>query len=365
VTVPAVPDPARFVPARAEKIAADVVAWVEQADDLEAIAEAHARLLALEEYLVRRDSDQAGPIQAAARRSEARIGQLLGTTTQGQRHDLTSPHAVKLHGTRRQEFRAMAEYLGRWWPDEARQSRAAVLRVVETAKGGKAKRWRELEARDKAARAAVLAEQPADARGDQWAVLNGRFQDRLAHLDGSVDVVVTDPPYARDALELWADLAVFASRALRPGGVLLGLTGQILFPQVLEALDAHLTYGWTFAVTLPGANSRVITRRVAQEWKPIVAYAHGSWPQWMGWHGDLLTQHAGPYDRVYEWEQDPDPMRELVEWLAPPGALVCDPMVGVGTYGLAALKAGCRFIGCELDTERATTAATRLTEQAS
>jgi site-specific DNA-methyltransferase (adenine-specific) len=78
----------------------------------------------------------------------------------------------------------------------------------------------------------------------------------------------------------------------------------------------------------------------------------------MGWQPDLLEQRSSK--SAYEWEQGPEPMRELLEWLAPPGALVCDPMAGVGTYGVAALKAGCRFLGCELDTGRAGTSAERL-----
>jgi hypothetical protein len=358
--LPAVPDPDQFHPDHADRLAADVIAWVEQTDDLDAITEAQARLAALEQYLARRDPLNLATMQAASRRTEARIGQLLGPASATNGRPL--PRAVKVHHSRRSEFRLLAQHFDVWWPDGAGQSRAAVLRAIDEARHPRMKRWQRLQARDQTARQTVLAEQPADAHGVDWVMVNGPFQDRLAHLDAAVDVVVTDPPYARDAHYLWEDLAAFAARALRPGGVLLALTGKLFLPDVHSALSTHLTYGWEFAQLMPGPNSRIITRRIAQEWKPVLAFTRGSWPQWIDWHRDIVETKSHPSARSYGWEQDEAAMGELIAWLAPPGAVVCDPMAGVGTYGTAALKAGCRFIGCELDTSRAESCAARLAD---
>jgi hypothetical protein len=355
MTLPAIPEPWAYRSEIADDLAARVIAWVETADDLAVVDEVRARVAAVEEYVARRDPDRLVVMQRASRRMEARIGQLLGPAITGRPKTLLASDVSRPDRAR---FRLLAEYLDSWWPGEAGQSRRALLRTIDEIRGPRTKRWQRLQARDQSARAATLADQPADHRGADWSIVNGRFQDRLTDFDGTVDVVVTDPPYNRDALPLWADLGEWAAKALRPGGVLLGLSGQILLPEVVAALEPRLTYGWLFAVTLPGANSRIITRRIAQEWKPILAYSRGPWPQWMGWQPDLLEQRSSR--SAYEWEQGPEPMRELLEWLAPPGALVCDPMAGVGTYGVAALKAGCRFLGCELDTGRAGTSAERL-----
>ena len=58
----------------------------------------------------------------------------------------------------------------------------------------------------------------------------------------------------------------------------------------------------------------------------------------------------------------PDPVAELIGRYVPEGGLVVDPFTGVGSFGVAALSAGRRFIGAELDEERRNAAAHRLDE---
>jgi 16S rRNA G966 N2-methylase RsmD len=53
----------------------------------------------------------------------------------------------------------------------------------------------------------------------------GRFQDYQAAYAGKIDVLITDPPYARATLPLYEALATLARTVLRPGGWLLCLTG--------------------------------------------------------------------------------------------------------------------------------------------
>jgi site-specific DNA-methyltransferase (adenine-specific) len=64
----------------------------------------------------------------------------------------------------------------------------------------------------------------------------------------------------------------------------------------------------------------------------------------------------------YRWEQSIEPAVQLVKTLCPEGGVVLDPFCGTGTYGLAALLAGRRFIGIEPDAERLALAAERLAE---
>lgn len=42
-------------------------------------------------------------------------------------------------------------------------------------------------------------------------------------------------------------------------------------------------------------------------------------------------------------------MRFLIEWWSDPDETVCDPFMGSATVGVAALHAGRRFVGCEID----------------
>jgi site-specific DNA-methyltransferase (adenine-specific) len=55
-----------------------------------------------------------------------------------------------------------------------------------------------------------------------------------------VDWIITDPPYPREFLPVYADLAATAARILRPGGSLLCMVGQSYLPQIVERLTEHL-----------------------------------------------------------------------------------------------------------------------------
>jgi DNA modification methylase len=53
---------------------------------------------------------------------------------------------------------------------------------------------------------------------------------------------------------------------------------------------------------------------------------------------------------LLEWTVKPiDLMRWLVRLVTPPGGLVCDPFVGSGSTGMAALDEGFRFVGIDLE----------------
>lgn len=54
-------------------------------------------------------------------------------------------------------------------------------------------------------------------------------------------------------------------------------------------------------------------------------------------------------DGRHETEKPLSLMCELISLFTNPGDLVCDPFMGSGTTGLACMKLGRRFIGCEID----------------
>jgi hypothetical protein len=203
---------------------------------------------------------------------------------------------------------------------------------------------------------------PADdyAEGPGWRMFGGNFQDRLSILpDGTIDAIVTDPPYPADSLPLWGDLAKHAERLLKPQGLLIALTGQILLPQVIERVEEFLAYGWLYVQPMPGQNSRIMGRHVFQTWKPWLVFSNGTWPSGsIGWHED--TTPASVAQKSYRWQQDAAPAAYLIEALTKQGDTVCDPFAGVGSYGEAAIGLGREFIGCEADRGRFEKAVERL-----
>jgi len=87
----------------------------------------------------------------------------------------------------------------------------------------------------------------------------------------------------------------------------------------------------------------------------------GTWPSG-GWGDDVLVSPSREKAR-YEWEQNAAPARRLIERFSAKGALVVDPFLGVGSFGVAAQQTGRPFIGVELDPERFATSTDRLADQ--
>ena len=254
---------------------------------------------------------------------------------------------------------AQAKRVAQHAPDLAEKVKAGELALDAAEKQVKRRQAQEQE---QSAREITLeSELSADAEGDRWRLLHGDFRQRLADLpDGCIDLIVTDPPYPAEALPLWADLAEHAHRLLADQGILLGLTGQIFLDQVMAHLGTKLNYAWCYVQPLPGANSRIMGRHILQTWKPWLAFTKGTWPSGrIDWHPDTLDPSTRNKDQ-YRWAQGAEPAEYLITELCPPGGTVLDPFTGTGTYGLAALKLGRRFIGCEADEPRFKTSAERL-----
>jgi hypothetical protein len=191
----------------------------------------------------------------------------------------------------------------------------------------------------------------ANTTGDTWEVRLGDFRDQLSDIEpGTVDAFVTDPPYPDEYLPLWADLADLASKLLRPGAPLIAWSGQFRLMQVLNHLCGPLTYQWTLCLDLPGSNARFRGPNMIQTWKPVIVATAGTWGP-HDWFKDRVASPGKDQD-LYEWQQNPDPAVDLIKRYVPEGGLVVDPFMGVGSFGEAAVGAGRRFIGVEIDEGR-------------
>ncbi len=192
---------------------------------------------------------------------------------------------------------------------------------------------------------------------------HGEFQDELDYVDsGSVDLILTDPPYLAHHVPLYAELAAFAARVLKPGGLLVAYSGQYHLPAVMEHLATHLRYVWTGALVMPGLNVQVRPRGVFTITKPVLMYSNGEYhPPF--WFRDTFISTAHEKD-AHDWQQPIDASRFFIEQLSRPDWLVCDPFLGAGTNAVAALERGRRFIGCDVDAAAVAATLERLHELA-
>jgi len=174
----------------------------------------------------------------------------------------------------------------------------------------------------------------------------------------SIDLILTDPPYPKEFLPLWGDLAKFAKEKLKDHGYLIAYSGQYHMPEVINYLISELDYVWTFCLYHVG-NTRIVNNvNVMCRWKPILIFQKGRTKF------KQTIQDYIEFDRRekthHDWQQGLPAIQKFIEHFTNPGDVVCDPFSGSGTVALACKNTGRSFIGSEIDTESYNVARRRL-----
>ena len=185
------------------------------------------------------------------------------------------------------------------------------------------------------------------AADDDIQLIHCGIQD-LKIVDGTVDLVFTDPPYPKEFLHLWDDLGNFAAKVLRPGGMLLAYTGHMYLDQVMAALGRHLSYYWQFILIYDKSRTPIYERHVYSRCRPILCFIKGD-PTPKRWVDDVL-HGTGKEKALHKWQQSVGEAMHYIERLTAPGNLIVDPFGGSFTTAEAVLRLGeRRFIGCDVD----------------
>ena len=187
---------------------------------------------------------------------------------------------------------------------------------------------------------------------DNVKLLHASCAELHQHVESdSVDIILTDPPYKPDTLSCYRDLAKFATYALKPGGVLLAMSGTSHLPQVMEYLcnTEGLNYHWMLNYMMPGGNLRFHTRAVRMGWKPVIWLVKGESDGTDRFDVVEAPILVAQDTRYHEWGQNEGGFKKLLDLFAFPGRLVCDPFLGGGTTAVVARAAGCAFIGADID----------------
>ncbi len=201
---------------------------------------------------------------------------------------------------------------------------------------------------ERRASTALLQEQLPD---QDMRLLLGDFREQLHQVEsGSVDLVLTDPPYATECRGLWRDLGVEAQRILRPGGFLVACSGQHGLPEILNMLGESLDYYWLGAMKNRQAAAQRFEIQVMNFFKPLLVFCKPPSSKRSTWFRDLV-QGNGEDKRFHRWGQDEASAVTILEAFSAPGDLVLDPFLGGGTNGAVCSVMKRRFIGCEIDEE--------------
>ncbi|CAB4138251.1 putative methylase [uncultured Caudovirales phage] len=201
-------------------------------------------------------------------------------------------------------------------------------------------------------------------------------RELLASLkDGSVDAVITDPPYGvdhegnsayddrRDGWE--ARIASLLPEMLRVSrGSVLWFGASPTLHRDLAVLKPDRVMIWAPKFT----SSKVSKGGVFYRWHTVFAWkteaiykcptSHS-----LGVHSDHFNEMTAVAKTWWDHPATkPVPLMERLCRAAPPGGLVCDPFAGSGTTGVAAINVGRSFIGSEILPEYHDVATKRIAE---
>jgi len=178
-------------------------------------------------------------------------------------------------------------------------------------------------------------------------------------LASGADAIITDPPYPREFLPLFGELARFAGDTLKDGGSLLVMSGESHLPEVYQLLvsDKRLRYQWTMCYMTPGPATQLRGRPIASNWKPIIWLTKG---KYSGARINDVFENPTQDKRFHHWGQGEVGMSQIIERMTNKGDIVIDPFLGGGTTGVCCVHLERMFYGFDIDIEAVKMARARI-----
>jgi len=186
--------------------------------------------------------------------------------------------------------------------------------------------------------------------------------------DGSVDAVITDPPFAfaggisngRSAiastqffLHWWTDVCKHLDRALKPDGEGFSWCDWKTAAVFAAGFNLGQRYTWRVSQMLYHYREMPGQGRPFRSSVDMIAFLRGpkskatripnTTHNWISkyWYYGKHKYHPA--------EKDPDIVMQLLGWCSDEGDTILDPFMGSGTTGVACVKTGRNFIGIEID----------------
>lgn len=217
--------------------------------------------------------------------------------------------------------------------------------IIKQAKNIKTVRRKERKAKREQQNADIAKTDPP-VEGAAFKVLDSCSLVDADIKPGSIDAIITDPPYAFRYLPLYEELSRKASEWLKPNAPCIVMIGQSWLELSLELLSKHLNYIWSLCYYSPGKSTQIMGRKIKSNWKPLIYLVNGKN------EGEHINDwvDAGSYDKSHhDWGQTVEGMAQVVERFTVKNDVVLDPFCGSGTTGVASVKLDRYFIGIDSD----------------
>jgi len=280
----------------------------------------------------------------------------LGVSQETVRRDITPDTHVSKQGSAQASDSSNLDTYVSPRPTPLSVSGTAAAQTVEKDAATVARREQQ-EAERNQKRAEIAAQGAAIEPDDRWNIYHADMRTWTA--PRRYDFIITDPPYPKEYLYLWEALAEHAVDWLKPGGLLIAMSGQSYLDEIYSMLSGRLRYYWTATYLTPGQPTPLRQVNVNTTWKPLLIYCNGDYSGKT--FGDVFKSDGN--DKAnHKWGQSESGMIDIVSKMCLPGQAILDPFCGAGTTGVAALKNGCLFDGVESDEQNVNISKGRLSQ---
>lgn len=178
----------------------------------------------------------------------------------------------------------------------------------------------------------------------------GDFEEVFADLpDGSIDCIITDPPYPYEFIEVWSKLSRFAKRVLKPNGYCIAYSGQMYLPEVMQRMSENLDYYWTFAVYHEGQTQIVNGINLMCRWKPVLIFQNGKKKISNTFEDYFISDRREK--NGHDWQQSKSGVSYLIEMFTKPMDTILEPFAGSGTTIIAAYEKKRNILAAEINEE--------------
>jgi len=177
--------------------------------------------------------------------------------------------------------------------------------------------------------------------------------------DGSVDLILTDPPYPIEFIECWSKLADFAFRKLKKNGFCIAYCGHKNLYESMKRMEV-LDFYWIFSLIHSGNTKLIAFNNICAGWKPILIYQKGF--KKLDDRVDDVIKGSGRSKKNHEWEQGLDELDYLIDKFSKPGDLIVEPFTGSGTTLISIKKNNRIGIGAEENEETYNIAKKRISD---
>ena len=165
--------------------------------------------------------------------------------------------------------------------------------------------------------------------------------------DESVDLIFTDPPYHAHNAYLFDILGEIAATVLKPGSMVLTLSGQAALTTCIGYLERHLDYYWLSSMPHSlGSIGRYHPKQMMCGGKPFLWFSKGEVPK----HNYVFdTFLPKPDKRFHDWGQPAEWFLYYMNKLTELGNIILDPFTGGGTVPAVCKMLGRRWLAFEID----------------